>query len=55
MSEFAIRPEDLQGTLSATLGERVQRITLALGEVTVHVAADQYHGCLLYTSDAADD
>ena len=43
MTAFAIRPEDLQDTLAGALGERVQKITLALGEVTVHVAADHYH------------
>jgi NADH-quinone oxidoreductase subunit C len=42
MTDFAIRPEDLQDSLAAALGDRVHNITLALGEVTVHVAAAHY-------------
>ena len=46
MTDFAIRPEDLQATLTAVLGDRVSAITLALGEVTVQVHASQYHGVM---------
>lgn len=42
MTDFAIHPEDLQNTLAAALGDRLARITIALGEVTVHVNAAQY-------------
>ena len=35
MTQFAIRPEDLQNTLAAALGDRVSSITIALGEVSV--------------------
>ncbi len=52
MSEYAIRPEDLQATLTTALGERVQRVGLALGELTVHVAADQYLGVMQTLRDA---
>jgi len=41
MTDFAIRPEDLQANLAAVLGDRAQ-LTLALGEVTVHVNASNY-------------
>jgi NADH-quinone oxidoreductase subunit C len=41
MTDFAIRPEDLQAKLAAVLGERAQ-LTLALGEVTAHVNAANY-------------
>jgi len=41
MTDFAIRPEDLQAKLTAVLGERAQ-LTLALGEVTAHVNAANY-------------
>jgi NADH-quinone oxidoreductase subunit C len=41
MTDFAIRPEDLQARLAAVLGDRAQ-LTLALGEVTVHVNAANY-------------
>jgi NADH-quinone oxidoreductase subunit C len=53
MTDFAIRPEDLQDTLAAALGDRVSRITIALGEVTVHVAADQYVSVMQSLRDAA--
>jgi NADH-quinone oxidoreductase subunit C len=42
MTDFAIRPEDLQDTLAAALGDRVQKITIALGEVSIHVPAQHY-------------
>ncbi len=46
MTDFAIRPEDLQASLATVLGDRVSAIALALGEVTVHVHASQYHGVM---------
>ena len=41
MTDFAIRPEDLQARLAAVLGDRAH-LTLALGEVAVHVNAANY-------------
>ena len=53
MTNFAIRPEDLQDTLAAALGDRVQSISIALGEVAVHVNAQQYLGVMQTLRDAA--
>jgi NADH-quinone oxidoreductase subunit C len=53
MTAFAIRPEDLQNTLTTALGERVQKITIALGEVTVQVAAAQYLSVMQMLRDTA--
>jgi len=53
MTDFAIRPEDLQDTLAAALGDRVGSITIALGEVTVHVSAAQYKSVMQTLRDAA--
>ena len=53
MTNFAIRPEDLQDTLAAALGDRVQSISIALGEVSVHVNAQQYLGVMQTLRDAA--
>ena len=53
MIAFAIRPEDLQNTLTTALGERVQKITIALGEVTVQVAAAQYLSVMQTLRDTA--
>ena len=46
MTTYAIRPEDLQDTLAAALGDRVSGITIALGEVTVHVPAAHYRSVM---------
>lgn len=42
MTAVAIRPEKLKETIAATLGSKVRQITVALGEVTVTVAAADY-------------
>jgi NADH-quinone oxidoreductase subunit C len=53
MTDFAVRPEDLKDTLAAALSDRVQKIDVALGEVTVHVGADQYLSVMQTLRDAA--
>ncbi len=52
MTVFAVRPEDLHNTLATTLGEWVQKIEVALGEVTVHVSADHYLSVMQTLRDA---
>jgi NADH-quinone oxidoreductase subunit C len=52
MTQYAIRPEDLQDTLAAALGDRVSSIGLALGEVTVNVPAAQYLSVMQTLRDA---
>ena len=42
MTDFAISPEALQTQITETLGPRARSVTLALGEVTVVVAAADY-------------
>jgi NADH-quinone oxidoreductase subunit C len=42
MTAFAIRPQDLQDTLAAALGDRVSSISLDLDELTIHVPACHY-------------
>jgi NADH-quinone oxidoreductase subunit C len=46
MTTYAIRPEDLQDTLAAALGDRVSSITIALDEVTVHVSTANYRSVM---------
>ena len=53
MTQFAIRPEELQDTLAAALGDRVSSITIALGEVTVNVTAANYRGVMQTLQSAA--
>jgi NADH-quinone oxidoreductase subunit C len=52
MTNYAIRPEALQATLSAALGERASHITIALGEVTVHVSVANYLSAMQILRDA---
>ena len=52
MTTYAIRPEDLQATLVAALGDRVSSITIALGEVTLNVAAAHYLSVMQTLRDA---
>ena len=52
MTQFAIRPEDLQDTLAAALGDRVQNISIALGEATVQVNAPHYLSVMHTLRDA---
>lgn len=42
MTAFAVNPETLKETIAAALGEKVRRISLKLGEVTVVVSAADY-------------
>lgn len=53
MTTFSVRPEATRDAVVALLGDKVQKIAIALGEVTVHVAAADYlvAGQLLRDSD----
>jgi NADH-quinone oxidoreductase subunit C len=42
MTAFSVHPEVIQSAVQAALGSKVQRISIALGEVTVQVAAQDY-------------
>jgi NADH-quinone oxidoreductase subunit C len=52
MSVFAVHPETIQAAVTAALGEKVKRISIKLGEVTVVVAAGDYHSAALALRDA---
>ncbi len=52
MTHFAIRPEDLQDTLAAALGDRVQNISIGLGEVSIQVSAQHYLSVMQTLRDA---
>jgi len=51
---YATRPQDLQQTLAALLGDRVRSVGLERDEVTVTVAADQYLGVMQTLRDAPE-
>jgi NADH-quinone oxidoreductase subunit C len=42
MTTYSVRPEVTRDAVVAVLGDKVQKIAIALGEVTVHVAAADY-------------
>ncbi|BEP60958.1 NADH-quinone oxidoreductase subunit C [Variovorax sp. V213] len=53
MTDFAISPEVLRATIAEVLGARAKSVTLALGEVTVVVAADAYIEAATLLRDAS--
>lgn len=53
MSEFAIRPEAIRDAVVVALGDKLRRIDLALGEVTVQVAPADYLAAMQTLRDAA--
>ena len=52
MTSVAIRPEKIQDTVVAVLGDKVRKIHVALGEVTVEVAAADYLAAMQQLRDA---
>ncbi|MCC7099749.1 MAG: NADH-quinone oxidoreductase subunit C [Rubrivivax sp.] len=52
MTDVAIRPEALRDAVAAALGDKAREVTLALGEVTVRVAADDYLAAMQVLRDA---
>jgi len=53
MTEFSVRPEDTQAAISGALGDKLKSTYIHLGEVTVQVAAADYHAAALVLRDAA--
>ena len=52
MTAFAIDPDVLKDTISLALGDKVKRITVALGEVTLVVKAADYLAAMQLLRDA---
>ncbi|HNM41418.1 MAG TPA: NADH-quinone oxidoreductase subunit C, partial [Giesbergeria sp.] len=52
MTSVAIRPEELRNHIAQALGALARSVTLARGEVTVVVAADQYLQAMQLLRDA---
>ena len=52
MSTYSVRPEQTRDAVVAALGDKVQRISIGLGEVTVWVSAADYHVAALALRDA---
>jgi NADH-quinone oxidoreductase subunit C len=54
MTSFSVLPRTTRDATVAALGDRVKGISIEFGEVTVHVAADDYHDAALTLRDAPD-
>jgi len=54
MTVFSVSPEVLKNTIAAALGDAAKSISVALGEVTVVVSADDYLRAAQTLRDAAD-
>jgi NADH-quinone oxidoreductase subunit C len=52
MTVYSVRPEATQDAVSVALGNKVKHITISLGEVTLTVAASDYHAAALTLRDA---
>jgi len=52
MTQYAIRPEDLRNTLATVLGDRAADLSIALGEVTLHVCPTKYLDVMQTLRDA---
>ncbi len=52
MSDVAIHPDALKATISATLGDKIRRIAVALNEVTIVVDTANYFGVMQALRDA---
>jgi NADH-quinone oxidoreductase subunit C len=53
MTVYSIRPEATQDAVKAALGDKAKHISVSLGEVTVQVAAEDYHAAALVLRDAS--
>lgn len=53
MVSFSVRPQDLQNALEGVLGERIQRASIALGELTIWVKPQDYLESALLLRDSA--
>jgi NADH-quinone oxidoreductase subunit C len=48
---MSLKLDTLQAALQAALGPKISQTVLALGEITIHVAAADYHGVALQLRD----
>jgi len=52
MTEFSVPPETTRDAVMLALGDRIKRISIALGELQVMVSAQDYHAAALALRDA---
>jgi NADH-quinone oxidoreductase subunit C len=52
MTVYSVRPEAIRDSVSLALGDKVKKLTISLGEVTVQVSASEYHASALALRDS---
>jgi len=53
MTVYSVRPEAIREAVVQVLGDKVKKLTIRLGEVTLQVAAGDYHAAALALRDSA--
>jgi NADH-quinone oxidoreductase subunit C len=53
MTVYSVRPEAIRDSVASALGDKVKKISISLGEVTVQVAASDYHAAALALRDSS--
>lgn len=51
MTTFSVRPEDIRDAVVTALGDKIKRISIDFGQVTVEVAAEHYYSVALLLRD----
>jgi NADH-quinone oxidoreductase subunit C len=52
MTVYSVKPETTRDAIVAALGEKIKNVSIALGEINVVVAAQDYHWCAMALRDA---
>lgn len=52
MTAFSVRPESIQSAVELALGDKIKRISIDLGQVTVVVSAENYREAVVLLRDA---
>lgn len=52
MTEYSVSPETTKKAIQAVLGDKVKRVVISLGEVTILVSAQDYHAAAVALRDA---
>jgi NADH-quinone oxidoreductase subunit C len=53
MTVYSVRPEAIRDSVALALGDKVKKLSISLGEVTVQVAASEYHAAALALRDSS--
>lgn len=51
MTTFSVRPQDIKDAVVSALGDKIKRVSINLGEVTVEVAAQHYYAAAIALRD----